>query len=115
MRNQIVGKIGEKRASEHLTKLGFSIVVKNYKVREGEIDLIAKNASEIAFVEVKMRTSNRFGVAKESLSETRIKRLFSASQVFISENKSFEDYEQKFFLVAIDSEQIEMIPIDLVE
>ncbi|MEZ4813312.1 MAG: YraN family protein [Caldisericia bacterium] len=113
MRNQIVGKIGEKRASEYLTQLGYTVVAENYKAKEGEIDLIAKNDSEIVFVEVKMRTSNLFGVAKESLPEKRIKRLFSASQMFISENKFFENFVQKFFLVAIDNDRIEMIPVDL--
>ncbi len=47
------GAIGERAAAEHLTRLGLRILARNFRGRDGEIDLIASDAATIVFAEVK--------------------------------------------------------------
>jgi putative endonuclease len=52
-RRQTLGRRGEDIAADHLERAGWRIVARNYRVREGEIDLIATRGSTLAFCEVK--------------------------------------------------------------
>lgn len=50
-----IGSIGEKAVCDYLTADGYKITARNYRIKGGEIDIIAENAEYIAFVEVKSR------------------------------------------------------------
>ena len=49
------GRFGEEKVCEYLLKRGYSITARNYRIKGGEIDIIAENGDYIAFVEVKTR------------------------------------------------------------
>ena len=53
--NQLIGHEGENRAVDYLIKNGYEVLCRNFRCREGELDIIAKDikANEIVFVEVK--------------------------------------------------------------
>ncbi len=53
-----IGNIGEDYVCSYLIKQGYEIVERNYRIRGGEIDIIAVNTDYIAFVEVKSRKPN---------------------------------------------------------
>ena len=53
--NKKIGETGEKRAALHLILKGYRITDRNYRIRNGEIDIIAENGDILAFVEVKSR------------------------------------------------------------
>jgi putative endonuclease len=50
-----LGRYGEELAAEHLQGCGFTVLARNVRTRQGEIDLIARRGSLLAFVEVKTR------------------------------------------------------------
>ena len=50
-----IGRLGEEAVCKYLTDRGYSIVERNYRIKGGEIDIIAENGDYIAFVEVKSR------------------------------------------------------------
>jgi putative endonuclease len=50
-----LGQLGERLAGEHLERLGFRIVERNYRTRWGELDIIAFDGHTLAFCEVKTR------------------------------------------------------------
>lgn len=50
-----LGSLGEQLASEHLVRLGFEIVERNYRTRWGELDIVAYDGRTLAFCEVKTR------------------------------------------------------------
>ena len=52
---QITGRLGEDAAAKYLKKNNFLIFDKNYRVKNAEIDIIAKDKVTIAFIEVKPR------------------------------------------------------------
>jgi len=51
------GELGEKAAEEHLCRLGLKFLVRNYRSRRGEIDLVFREGDCLVFVEVKTRSS----------------------------------------------------------
>jgi putative endonuclease len=55
---QHLGAAGEQLAAEHLERLGYEIVERNFRTRWGELDIVAYNGEVLAFCEVKTR---RFG------------------------------------------------------
>ena len=50
-----LGRAGEQLAADHLERMGFSIVARNFRTRFGELDLVAFDGSVLVFVEVKTR------------------------------------------------------------
>ncbi len=76
--NQDLGRTGEDIAAKYLTKHGYKIIARNFRCRSGEIDIIARDGEYIVFVEVKARTSDRYGAATEAVNihkQQRLKRL----------------------------------------
>lgn len=65
---QQLGAFGEKLAGQALARRGFAIVGRNVRVRFGEVDIIARNLETVLFVEVKTRTSDKFGYPEEAIT-----------------------------------------------
>lgn len=60
-RRRRLGATGEQIAADHLIRRGFQILDRNYRTRWGELDIIACDARQIVFCEVKCRVANRAG------------------------------------------------------
>jgi putative endonuclease len=61
-RRQTIGRLGEQMATEHLIRLGFQIVERNFRTRWGELDIIARDGQTLAFCEVKTRVAGASGI-----------------------------------------------------
>jgi putative endonuclease len=72
-----IGALGEQLAVEHLTSLGLRVLTRNWRCRYGELDVIAADdaARSVVFVEVKTRTSDRFGGVAQAVSPNKVRRL----------------------------------------
>ena len=70
-----LGKRGEAIAAGHLERAGLAIVDRNWRCPQGEIDLVARDGSELVFVEVKTRSSVAFGHPLESITPVKLARL----------------------------------------
>jgi putative endonuclease len=70
-----LGSVGEDAAAQWYEARGFEIVDRNWRVREGEIDLVVLRGRTIVFCEVKTRTSDRFGAPVESVTAAKQRRL----------------------------------------
>lgn len=60
-RRRELGAAGEQIAADHLSRMGFQILDRNYRTRFGELDIIACDRQRIVFCEVKCRIANRAG------------------------------------------------------
>ena len=78
-----VGALGEKVAREYLEGLGFSIRETNFRLREGEIDIIAEKDDFLIFIEVRTRMSPSFGTPEESVTPQKMERLITLAQTYI--------------------------------
>jgi putative endonuclease len=75
-RAALLGKNGEQAAADFLQAQGYQIIDRNWRIKEGELDLIAISREKtIVFIEVKTRSSNEFGEPLESISPNKLYRL----------------------------------------
>lgn len=72
-----IGALGERLAVEHLQSLGLRVLARNWRCRYGELDVIAADdaARIVVFVEVKARTSDRFGGVEYAVTPEKLRRL----------------------------------------
>lgn len=96
-----LGRLGEQLAEEYLCKAGFTVLCKNYRAHMsdldepskpgkpgrliGEIDLVARRGSMLVFVEVKTRSSQRFGAPAEAVTRVKQQKLRAAAQTYLIE------------------------------
>lgn len=74
-RNAAVGAYGERVAARHLVDSGYELLEANWRCREGELDLVARDGDCLVVAEVKTRTSNRFGSPIEAITARKAARL----------------------------------------
>lgn len=70
-----VGRYGEQRAVDHLAAAGLEILARNWRCREGEIDIVARDGPALVFVEVKTRSSLAFGSPAEAVDRAKSARI----------------------------------------
>jgi putative endonuclease len=82
-RPQRFGRRGEDAACEHLSGAGFRILQRNFRSCAGEIDVVARDGDTIVFVEVKMRSTARFGSALAAVDARKRRRIRAAAEDFL--------------------------------
>ncbi len=70
-----LGKLGEKVSVEYLKKQGYQIVHRNFRCRMGELDIIAREKDILVFVEVRSRSTKRFGLPQESVGPAKQRKI----------------------------------------
>lgn len=83
----IIGKEGEDIATQFLLKQNYKIVERNFECKQGEIDIIAIDKNEVVFVEVKTRTSEKYGKPADAVNENKKKHFVRAIKYYIYKNK----------------------------
>ena len=78
------GARAEALAAAYLVRQGLAIVARNFRIRAGEIDLVARDGRVLVFVEVRLRRSARFGGAVESITATKRARLVAAANAYLA-------------------------------
>ena len=72
---QRLGERGEQLAADWYTRRGYEVVARNWRCRDGELDLVVRRPGELVFCEVKTRSSDRFGVPAEAVTARKQQRL----------------------------------------
>jgi putative endonuclease len=72
---QWLGRYGEDRACEYLVGQGYSILDRNWRYSQGELDIVCSLANTIVFVEVKTRTSLAMGSPFEAVNSLKLAKL----------------------------------------
>jgi putative endonuclease len=101
MKRHRLGTWGETLALQHLQAIGYSILERNWRSAEGEIDLVAQDGDVVVFVEVKTRTSRAFGSPEESITRRKRTRLQRAAEAYLEAN-GLLDALWRIDIVAID-------------
>ncbi|MFM8205871.1 MAG: YraN family protein [Actinomycetales bacterium] len=83
-----VGKSGEEYVAKALQARGYRILARNWRIREGEIDIVAENPNgAIVFVEVKSRTSVSFGDPLEGINSDKLLRIQRLALAWLATNQ----------------------------
>jgi putative endonuclease len=89
-RNQSIGAFGENVVAEYLKAAGITILDRNWRIREGEIDIVALSPDDrIIFVEVKTRSSSNFGHPLESINNRKAHRLQALALAWLAMHRNF--------------------------
>ncbi|MBI4266960.1 MAG: YraN family protein [Chloroflexi bacterium] len=75
MTRRETGILGEKIALDFLKKRGYRILETNYRCREGEIDIVARQKDCLVFIEVRAKRSLAFGTPEESITPAKLAKL----------------------------------------
>lgn len=70
-----LGREGEDLAARYLAKIGFVILAKNWRCREGELDIVATDGQTLVVCEVKTRSGTRFGEPAEAVTADKMARI----------------------------------------
>ncbi len=85
-----LGKRGEDLAEMYLKENGFTVLHRNWRYSHYEIDLIALKEERLHFVEVKMRSSKKFGLPEEAVTKTKFQRLLNAADEFLFQHSQYK-------------------------
>jgi len=77
----------ENTAAEFLRNNGYKIITRNYRKASGEIDIIASERRTICFVEVKARSSSRFGLPEEAITDLKKRHIVQTALTYIKDKK----------------------------
>jgi putative endonuclease len=80
-----IGYWGEAIAAKHLESHGYTILHRNWRHGHGELDIVARKAELVVFVEVRTRTSDAFGAPEESISPRKCAKLIETAQAYLDE------------------------------
>ena len=99
------GDYWESVACEYLKKKKLIKIKRNYHCKAGEIDIIMTDKQTLVFVEVKYRKNDDWVSALESVTKTKQRRIIKAAQMFLLQNKKFDDWNCRFDVVSIQGDK----------
>jgi putative endonuclease len=101
-----IGDEGEDFARQYLRARGYQILERNYHSRYGEVDLVAENDRCIVFVEVKTRTSDRFGLPEESVTPEKLEKINDTGLLWLQDHpEAPDDWRVDVIAIIMDKNQ----------
>jgi len=97
------GDAGEQIAVSFLEQLGYRIAARNFRLRTGEIDIVAWDGSTLVFVEVKTKTQQKFGQPEEMVTRRKQLALERVAMAYIQRHES-AGTDIRFDVIAVQLE-----------
>ena len=97
-----VGNSGEDRASEFLKGGGYLIIQRNFRTRNGEIDIIAKKDDVLVFVEVKALPNGNAEILSHELDLRKQRKIIKTAYFFLSNHREYNSSRIRFDVIVID-------------
>jgi len=95
-----LGRQGEEIACRYLTRQGYRILVRNYRTRLGEVDIIAEQGGTLVFVEVKTRRGRTCGHPFEAVTPAKCRQISRVALLYLAETGR-EKQAARFDVVAV--------------
>ncbi len=103
-----IGDYGEKLALKFLKKQGYEILCTNYRIRYGEIDIVAKDGLFTVFIEVKYRSKKLYGYPCEAVDKHKQQKIKAVASQYLLRNEN-NNLLIRFDVVQIINGKIELI------
>jgi putative endonuclease len=100
LQRKALGTEGEEIAVRYLKRRGYRILERNYRIRLGEIDIIAEQGTDLVFVEVKTRADAQFGSPFESVTLPKQRQLAKVALEYLS-RKNWHNRPARFDVVGV--------------
>ncbi len=98
-KKKTTGKIGEDIAAKFLTRKGYRILERNWRIKGGEIDIVADDRGTMVFVEVKARSSTEYGTGEEAITPHKKGKIINTAKAYLKYKG--EDRPCRFDVIAI--------------
>ena len=96
-----LGAVGEALAARWYEAAGYAVVDRNWRCRDGELDLVAAAAGVVVFCEVKTRRSDRFGAPFEAVTVTKQRRLRGLAARWLAEHPAARASQVRFDVASV--------------
>ena len=102
------GAAGEAQAEAYLRAQGAEILERNFTVRGGEIDLIAREGAYIVFIEVKLRSDAAGGLGREAVTARKQRRICRAALCYVAQRGLMQHF-MRFDVIEIQEGRLTWI------
>ena len=99
-----LGAHGEDLAVEFLKRQGYRILQRNFKLKFGEIDIVAQESDTVCFVEVRTKTGNEMGTPFESVTPAKQRKLSKLALAYLKNQYKSIEVRARFDVVAVVSQ-----------
>ena len=106
MHNKNKGRWGERFATGFLIDKGYKIIDTNYSRKSGEIDIVAVRGNTIHFIEVKARSSIKYGQPLEAINRKKLKHIENTAQLYMVEKGYAGKYPMSIDAISIIGKDI---------
>jgi putative endonuclease len=96
-----LGKSAEDIAAEHLRRQGLEVLARNYRRRNGELDVVARVGDVLVVVEVRTRTSELFGGAAASIDGWKRRKIIRATQQLLQQQQDLARLRVRFDVIVV--------------
>lgn len=103
-----LGREGEDRAAAWYRGRGYTVLHRNWRCREGELDLVVRRGRTLVFVEVKARRTDRFGIPAEAITPVKQRRLRALARRYL-EATDERPRSLRFDVVSILAGELEVL------
>ena len=103
------GDEAEEQACRHLQHQGLQLIERNYRCRQGEIDLIMRDRESTVFVEVRYRSNPNFGGGAESVNQRKQSKVIAAASHYLQQHPALAQRPARFDVIAINPASLEWI------
>ena len=97
---KVLGNAGEDIAATYLEQHGYRILERQYRCKLGEIDIIAEQAGEIIFVEVKTRRTNSCGAPALAVNYYKRRKIIRTARWYVM-HKNMDDRNCRFDVLEV--------------
>jgi len=110
-----IGREGENLAEAFLIERGYKILERNYRLSFGEIDVIAREAQTLCFIEVKTRDADYYGHPFEAVTPAKQRTIRKVAQMYLTEHPDDESAFIRFDVVGIMNDEQGVPVIELLQ
>lgn len=113
MKADETGKLGEKAVCDYLTEHGYRIAARNFRIRGGEIDIVAENGFYIVFVEVKTRKPNSAVTGFDAITKRKKGLIIRTAAEYCIRNPG--EFQPRFDVAQVIADRGRILRIDYIE
>ena len=104
-----IGKSAEQIACQFLEQQGLTVLLRNYRRRSGELDIVARHEEILVIAEVRTRSSDEFGGAAASIDSWKQHKIIRAATQLLQQRKELAKLRVRFDVLVVRGSEVEWI------